>query len=80
MPSKSTNEHGTPQAGHLAHELNNVFTVILGNLQMLQERATAQGDAQSLRMIEAALGAAERGADLGAEMLAKSRTAHTPKS
>ena len=80
MPSKPTTDNGTALTGPIAHELNNVFTVILGNLQMLQERVAAQGDAQSLHMIEAALRAADRGADLGAELMTLSRAAQQPKS
>ncbi len=57
--------------GGVAHDFNNLLTVILGNAEILADR---QGlDAEGRRMAEAILGAAERGAELTAGLLAFAR-------
>ncbi|MGH8806619.1 MAG: PAS-domain containing protein, partial [Noviherbaspirillum sp.] len=49
-------------AGGIAHDLNNMLTVVLGNLSALQERTRGSSDAQEL--VEPALLATRRGAAL----------------
>ncbi len=57
--------------GGVAHDFNNLLTVILGNAELLAERAGM--DAEGRRMAEAILGAAERGAELTTGLLAFAR-------
>lgn len=57
--------------GGLAHDLNNYLAVIMGNLDMLAERAHT--DPETPRLIEGALEGAQRGADLTRSLLAFSR-------
>jgi PAS domain S-box-containing protein len=57
--------------GGIAHDFNNLLLVVMGNLQLLQ-RGIA-GDRSGGERIAAALGAAERGADLTKRLLAYSR-------
>ena len=57
--------------GGLAHDLNNYLTVIMGNLDLLSERPTA--DLEAPKLIEGAIGGAERGAELTRSLLAFSR-------
>lgn len=49
-------------AGGFAHEFNNLLTVVLGNLEMMQRRLAPEHDMQ--RTISGALGAAARAAQL----------------
>lgn len=56
--------------GGIAHDFNNLLTVIVGNLQLLQDSLT---DAQSREQAEMALRASLRGADLTRRLLAFAR-------
>ena len=58
-------------SGGLAHDFNNLLVVIIGNLELLQERL--HGDAEAHMQIEAMLQAAWRGADLTGQLLAFAR-------
>lgn len=57
--------------GGLAHDLNNYLAVIMGNLDLLAERAHVTPE--MLKLIEAALEGAQRGAELTRSLLAFSR-------
>ena len=57
--------------GGVAHDFNNLLTVISGNLQMLQERVAH--DPFLLKLADAAVKAAARGAELTRNLLAFSR-------
>lgn len=57
--------------GGIAHDFNNLLTVIIGNLQLLQDDAA--GNASLLDPVEAALRAATSAADLTRKLLAFSR-------
>ncbi len=57
--------------GGLAHDLNNYLAVIMGNLDLLAERP--HGDAETSKLIEAALGGTQRSAELTRSLLAFSR-------
>jgi PAS domain S-box-containing protein len=59
--------------GGIAHDFNNLLTVVLGNLQVLRERAACQGAGPEQAMLDAASRAAQRGAELTARLLAFSR-------
>jgi signal transduction histidine kinase len=54
----------------VAHDFNNLLTVVLGNIHMLQK---GESDPYSLRRLSMVAQAAERGAQLTAQMLAFSR-------
>ncbi len=54
----------------VAHDFNNLLTVVLGNIQLMQRRPDPEANARRLQMIAQA---AERGAQLTAQMLAFSR-------
>jgi signal transduction histidine kinase/CheY-like chemotaxis protein len=56
--------------GGVAHDFNNLLTAILGSLELLQKHVT---DARPSRLIATARQAAQRGAQLTAQMLAFSR-------
>jgi PAS domain S-box-containing protein len=56
--------------GGIAHDFNNLLTVVVGGLDIIAKRAP---DAKLKRYAENALGAAERGARLTAQLLAFSR-------
>ena len=56
--------------GGIAHDFNNLLTVVVGGLDIIAKRAT---DEKLRRYAENALGAAERGARLTAQLLAFSR-------
>ena len=56
--------------GGIAHDFNNLLTVVVGGLDIISKRAE---DAKLKRYAENALGAAERGARLTAQLLAFSR-------
>jgi PAS domain S-box-containing protein len=58
-------------AGGLAHDLNNYLAVIMGNLDLLAERPSA--DLETPILIEEALAGAQRGAELTRSLLAFSR-------
>lgn len=57
--------------GGLAHDFNNLLTVILGNLQLLERRVA--DDERSVKRIDTAVHAAQRGAELTRSLLAFSR-------
>ena len=57
--------------GGIAHDFNNLLTVILGNLQVLDDRVAADDEAR--QSVESAARAARRGAELTAKLLAFSR-------
>ncbi len=59
--------------GGVAHDFNNLLTVILGNLQLLQDQALVQGDALASQLVAAAARAGQRGADLTGKLLAFAR-------
>ncbi len=54
-------------SGRGPHELNNLLTIILGNLELLEERLVA-GSREGL-LLRAALDAARRGAELNRSLL-----------
>lgn len=58
-------------AGGVAHDLNNLLMVVLGNLEAMQRRLAPDHDLQ--RMISAALGGASRAARLTQRLLAFAR-------
>jgi len=58
--------------GGIAHDFNNLLTVVMGNLQILASELRA--DANATELIQAALAAAKRGADLNRTLLMFSRT------
>jgi nitrogen-specific signal transduction histidine kinase/ActR/RegA family two-component response regulator len=57
--------------GGVAHDFNNLLTVTLGNLDMLQDHVASNPAAQEL--VDTAIKASERGADLTQRLLAYSR-------
>jgi PAS domain S-box-containing protein len=57
--------------GGVAHDFNNLLGVVVGNLDLLRERLAE--DADSAELLEEALGAALRGADVTRQLLAFSR-------
>ncbi|MDJ0820309.1 MAG: MASE1 domain-containing protein [Paracoccaceae bacterium] len=58
--------------GGVAHDFNNLLNVILGNLELLRDETM---DAESVKLIDAAIGATARGADLTKNMLSFARRA-----
>ncbi len=56
----------------IAHDFNNLLTSIMGNIELLDARLGAV-DERSARLIKGALAAAERGANLTAQLLAFAR-------
>jgi PAS domain S-box-containing protein len=58
----------------IAHDFNNLLTSIIGNIELLEARLGAS-DARTERLLGAALSAAERGANLTAQLLAFARQA-----
>ncbi len=58
--------------GGMAHDFNNLLAVIMGNLELLREEATSERERE---MIDAGLGATERGANLTKSMLSFARRA-----
>jgi PAS domain S-box-containing protein len=56
--------------GGLAHDFNNLLGVVIGNLDLLEERVS---DGETLDLVRAAIGAALRGAELTKRLLAFSR-------
>jgi len=59
--------------GGIAHDFNNLLTVIQGNLQVLEEHPALAGAPGLRPMLEAAMRASRRGADLTGKLLAFSR-------
>lgn len=57
--------------GGIAHDFNNLLGIVIGNLDLLRDRLTANPD--SLKLTDAALEAALRGADLNRRLLAFAR-------
>lgn len=57
--------------GGVAHDFNNILTVIVGNIELLTDRVI--GDSESEETAKTALGAALRGSDLTRRLLAFSR-------
>ena len=60
-------------SGGVAHDFNNLLSVILGNLELLQDEID---DADKNGLIDAAIKATFRGADLTRKMLSFARRAH----
>ncbi|MDN3626995.1 hybrid sensor histidine kinase/response regulator [Methylobacterium isbiliense] len=58
--------------GGLAHDFNNLLTIVLGSLELLQRRLT-QGDARQHRLLDNAIGGAQRAAALTQRLLAFAR-------
>ncbi len=59
--------------GGVAHDFNNLLNVILGNLELLEEAGLSPGE---LQLVESAITATHRGADLTQKMLSFARRAH----
>jgi signal transduction histidine kinase/CheY-like chemotaxis protein len=60
--------------GGIAHDFNNLLTVVVGHLEMAQDRVSA--DPRTVASLQAALRAAERGAALTRHLLAFARRQH----
>ncbi|MBV8456068.1 MAG: response regulator [Acetobacteraceae bacterium] len=60
--------------GGIAHDFNNLLTVVIGQLEMAENRVSA--DPRTLASLQAALSAAERGAALTRHLLAFARRQH----
>ena len=61
--------------GGVAHDFNNLLAVIMGNLELLQDDLEFEPDDERAQMLQSALRAANRGADLTRNMLAFARRA-----
>ncbi len=59
--------------GGIAHDFNNLLTVIQGNLQVLEELPALAQDAVGQQLVNAAMRASRRGAELTGKLLAFSR-------
>jgi signal transduction histidine kinase len=57
--------------GGMAHDFNNLLAIVIGNLDLLQERVGSDPEAASL--VEGAMQASERGAELTRQLLAFAR-------
>jgi PAS domain S-box-containing protein len=57
--------------GGIAHDFNNLLTIILGNLELLSPRLDS--DARTGKLVDAAAGAAQRGAQLTNQLLSFAR-------
>ncbi|MBF0094517.1 MAG: response regulator, partial [Alphaproteobacteria bacterium] len=57
--------------GGIAHDFNNLLGVLIGNLDLVRERV--ENDAEALELVDAALDAGLRGAELNRRLLAFSR-------
>src|SRR5215831_18835328 len=57
--------------GGIAHDFNNLLTAVIGNLELAQQRS--RGDPQIAGVLQAALGAAERGTSLIQDLLSFAR-------
>ncbi len=62
-------------AGGVAHDFNNLMSVILGNLELLQDSAIAQQSEIDREMIETSIRAIIRGRDLTQSLLSFARSA-----
>ncbi len=60
-------------AGGVAHDFNNMLTVIMGNLQFLKRRLQADGRVGETEIIDNLVKAAKNGADLNKRLLSFSR-------
>jgi PAS domain S-box-containing protein len=58
-------------AGGIAHDFNNLLAIVMGNLQLLQERVI--GDAKAREYLDDALWSAKRGGELTHRLLAFAR-------
>ena len=59
--------------GGVAHDFNNLLTVIMGNAELLSERASADADVQQRLLSDMIAAAAQRGAELTQRLLAFAR-------
>ena len=59
--------------GGVAHDFNNILTIVLGNLQMLQVALAQSGGGDYIRLVESAQRACKRGADLTHKLLTFAR-------
>jgi PAS domain S-box-containing protein len=59
--------------GGIAHDFNNLLTVIQGNLQVLEDHPAVAGDGMAPQLVNAAMRASRRGAELTGKLLAFSR-------
>lgn len=59
--------------GGIAHDFNNLLTVIQGNLQVLEELPALANDGTGQQLVNAAMRASRRGAELTSKLLAFSR-------
>ena len=59
--------------GGVAHDFNNLLMVVLGNVDILQRRAEAEGNSTTAERLTAIRSAAERGATLTGHLLAFAR-------
>ena len=57
--------------GGIAHDFNNLLAIIIGNLQLLEERVS--GDAKAREYLDDALWSAQRGGELTHRLLAFAR-------
>lgn len=57
--------------GGIAHDFNNLLGILIGNLDLIQERV--ESDAGTVKLVETALDAAMRGAELNKRLLTFSR-------
>jgi signal transduction histidine kinase/CheY-like chemotaxis protein len=57
--------------GGIAHDFNNLLTVVVGHLELVQNRVSA--DTRAVALLQTALGAAERGTALTSHLLAFAR-------
>lgn len=60
-------------AGGVAHDFNNMLTVIMGNLQFLKRRLTSEGRVGETEIIDNLVKAAKNGAELNKRLLSFSR-------
>jgi PAS domain S-box-containing protein len=64
--------------GGLAHDFNNLLTIILGNLQLVEEKM--QGDGLVTRRLRESIDAASKGSELTRQLLAVAKpTQHEPR-
>jgi len=59
--------------GGIAHDFNNLLTIIQGNLQVMADLPGVAGDAVAPQLVNAAMRASKRGAELTSKLLAFSR-------
>ena len=58
-------------SGGIAHDFNNIIGIVMGNLEILQDRVA--GDPEASSLVERAIGGAQRGAQLTKKLLGFSR-------